>query len=71
MDVIDPEVIMRAFDAHFGDPMAKKKRGPTDSTLRNVQATNKKLAALTRRVRALENTVRLLVRRPTVGKIYA
>lgn len=31
-----------------------KKRNPNDSTLRNVRAINKKVAALARRVKALE-----------------
>lgn len=42
--------------------MAKKKN-PQDATRRNVQATNKKIAALTGRIRALELTTRALAKR--------
>lgn len=34
--------------------MAKKKPNPQDGTRRNIQAANKKIAALTKRVRKLE-----------------
>lgn len=39
-----------------------KKRNAQDSTLRNVQAINKKVVELTRRVRSLEHCVKLLAK---------
>lgn len=39
---------------------ATKKRNPQDSTRRNVQAANKRLTALTARVRTLEAAVKAL-----------
>jgi hypothetical protein len=37
-----------------------KRRNPQDSTLRNVRAAHKKIETLTRRVRRLEERVRVM-----------
>lgn len=40
----------------------KKKKNPTDSTMRNVRAANKKIAALEKRVKKLEAYVAHLLK---------